>query len=583
MERETMGHRELRDAASSVVRFVFVVGSGGPAAGQAGAQTAGGVDGFALMRAAPSEWLSYGRDYAETHYSPLRQITADNVTGLQLVWSWDIPKVGARLEATPLVSDGVVYASGPWSFVFALDARTGALKWQWDPEILDESAGGPSVCCGSVNRGVALYDGLVFVGLLDGRLVALDRDTGSVEWSVQTTPIGEDYSITGAPRVIDGMVIIGNGGAEYGVRGYVTAYDARTGGQLWRFYTVPGNPADGFESEAMRAAAETWSGEWWRIGGGGTAWDGFAYDASTGLLYIGTGNGSPWNRDIRSPGGGDNLYLSSIVAVRAATGEYVWHYQTTPGDDWDFTATQPLMLLDLTIGGVERKVIVQAPKNGFFYVIDRLTGELISAQPYADDLTWATGVNPQTGRPMETPEARYGMTGRGVYLSPGPTGAHLWWPMSWSPEAGIVVIPAQNTSFYYSASEEFSYRKGVWNTGVPLLGGRGRAVRPRMIGPRTMLLGWDPAENRELWRATTDGPHGGTLTTGGGLVFHGVGTRFVARNVQTGAELWSAEIGSGPATPISYELDGVQYISIAAGGTGGIPPRMWTFRLDPSS
>ena len=361
------------------------------------AQQSDGVSEVALRASPPAEWLTTGRDYAETRYSPLDQINVDTIERLGLAWSWVIPKTGARLEATPVVSDGVMYATGPKSFVFALDARTGEMQWQWDPAIPDEREGGPSICCGDVNRGVALYGDTVFVGLLDGRLVALDRESGLVVWTVQTTPRGADYSVTGAPRVVKGNVIIGNGGAEYGVRGYVTAYDAETGDQVWRSYTVPGNPADGFENEAMRRAAETWTGEWWIVGGGGTVWDGMAYDPEADLLYIGTGNGAPWNRDTRSPGGGDNLYLSSILALNPDSGEPVWHYQTTPGDDWDYTATQPLMLLDLTIAGRERKVIVQAPKNGFFYVVDRLTGDLISASAFADDLTWAIGVDVDTG------------------------------------------------------------------------------------------------------------------------------------------------------------------------------------------
>ena len=545
------------------------------------AAAAPSVDAAALARAAPAEWLSYGRDQAETHFSPLEQIDSGNVDRLGLAWSWEIPKTGARLEATPVVSDGVMYATGPHSFVFALDARTGEKKWQWDPGIPDESRGGPSVCCGDVNRGVAIYGDKVFAGLLDGRLVALNKDTGLVDWVVQTTPPGQDYSITGAPRIAAGNVIIGNGGAEYGIRGFVTAYDAETGEQAWRTFTVPGNPADGFESEAMRVAAETWTGEWWVVGGGGSAWDAFAYDAEANLLYVGTGNGAPWNRDIRSPGGGDNLYLSSILALNADDGELVWHYQTTPGDDWDYTATQPLMLLDLTIDGRERKVIVQAPKNGFFFVIDRLTGEFISGQPYADDVTWASGIDPETGRPIETAAARYGTNREGAYLSPGPTGAHNWRPMAWNPATGLVYLPAQNTQSYYEMVTDFQYTQGQWNTGTTIRGGGGRArpERPELTGPGTMLVARDPATNKEVWRAPSEGGNGGTLSTGGNLVFRGSGNRLVAHDASTGEELWATEVGGGTATPMTYELDGVQYVSIAGGSTRE-GPRMWTFALD---
>ena len=541
------------------------------------------VDEAAILEAAAGEWLTYGRDYAETHYSPLDEIDVDNVDRLGVAWSWDVLKTGARLEATPLVSDGVIYATGPKSFVFALDARTGEEKWHWDPAIPDEEEGGPSVCCGDVNRGVALYGDKVFVGILDGRLVALDRETGMVAWTVQTTPTGTDFSVTGAPRVVAGKVIIGNSGAEYGVRGYVSAYDAESGDQSWRSYTVPGDPSLPFESEAMSAAAATWTGEWWVVGGGGTVWDGMAYDPELDLLYIGTGNGAPWNRDNRSPGGGDNLFLSSILALNPEDGELVWHYQTTPGDDWDYTAVQPLMLLDLEIEGRERQVIVQAPKNGFFYVLDRQTGELLSAQAFADDLTWASGVDMETGRPIETPQARYGMTGQGVWLSPSPNGAHNWRPMSWNPSTGLVYLPAQNNNSYYEKVEDFEYVPREWNTGTARGQGVVRPPRPELIGPRSMLLAWDPVTNSEVWRVAGPGRNGGTLSTAGGLVFRGSGDQLIAHDARTGEQLWAARVGDGTATPVTYELDGRQYVSILAGTTTDGPPRMWTFVLDGSA
>jgi quinohemoprotein ethanol dehydrogenase len=534
------------------------------------------VDEARIVAAAPGEWLTYGRDYDETHYSPLARITTENVDRLELVWSWDLPRAGARPEATPIVADGVIYATGASSYVFALDARTGDLLWQWDPGIPEFASGGPSVCCGRVNRGVAIYGNKVFVGTLDGRLVALNRDSGIVEWAVQTTPRDSDYSITQAPRVVAGLVVIGNSGAEYGVRGYVTAYDAESGEQVWRWHTVPGNPADGFENEAMRRAAETWRGEWWKIGGGGTVWDGMAYDPRLGLLYIGTGNGAPWNRDNRSPGGGDNLFLSSIVALRAATGEYVWHYQTTPGDDWDYTAVQPLMLLDLTIRGRQRATIVQAPKNGFFYVIDRITGEFISAEGFADDLTWAYGVDPETGRPQETPAARYGTNQRGAWLSPGPSGARNWHPMSWNPATGLVYMPTQNNSSWFEMAE-VEYRQGQWNTGTVRGGATTpRPDRPALSGPPGALQAWDPVAQREVWRFPTEGLNGGSLSTGGGLVFWGTQDRMVALDARSGSLLWEAAVGAGTATPVTYELDGRQYVTIVA---GTLTPRVFTYAL----
>ncbi len=528
-----------------------------------------------------SDWPRHGRDAAETRFSPLDQINTGNVDRLQVAWSWEIPKTGARLETTPLVVDGVLYGTGALSFVFALDAVTGEELWRWDPAIPDAENGGPRACCGDVNRGVALHDDQVFVGLLDGRLVALDRTDGSVRWATQTTPPGSDYTITGAPRIVGNSVVIGNGGAEYGVRGYVTAYDVESGAQLWRTHTVPGNPADGFESDAMRSAAETWTGEWWIAGGGGTVWDAMAVDADADLLYVGTGNGSPWNRDNRSPGGGDNLYLSTILALEPGDGTVRWHYQTTPGDDWDYTATQPLILLDLEIGGRERKVVVQAPKNGFFYVVDRITGELVSAEPFADDLTWATEVDPQSGRPVETPEARYGMTGKPVYLAPGPRGAHNWHTMSWNPGTGLVYIPATNNNYWYEKSPAFDYQQGIWNTGTVRENTGRRPPRPELKGPPNLLLAWDPAENREAWRVAARGRHGGTASTAGGLVFWGTGSRLAALDARTGEELWSGEVGRGASSPVTYAVDGRQYVSVAAGLiSGGGAPRVWTFALD---
>ena len=298
------------------------------------------IDDRDLNRAsANGEWLTHGGDYAETRFSTLDQINADNVGELELAWSVEVGSEGGRQEATPLIHDGVMYSTTTWSTVFAVDLRTQELKWIWDPgAVRSREAGGARFCCGAVNRGVALYGDKVYVGIIDGRLAALDAETGRVEWVVKTTPHDPNYSITGAPRIVKGLVVIGNGGGDSGARGFVTAYDAETGRQVWRFYIVPGNPALGFEHPELEMAAETWTGEWWERGGGGTAWDSFAYDPLSDLLYVGTGNGGPWNRDARSPGGGDNLFLSSILALRPDTGELVWHFQTTPGESWDYTA-----------------------------------------------------------------------------------------------------------------------------------------------------------------------------------------------------------------------------------------------------
>ena len=389
--------------------------------------------------ATSKDWPTTGLDYAETRYSKLNQINTDNVKNLGLVWSY--PLASSRgVEATPVVVDGIMYQTASWSVVHAIDARTGKKIWTFDPGVNREQ--GYKGCCDVVNRGVALYKGKVFVGAYDGRLIALDSATGAKVWEKDTL-IDHDhsYTITGAPRVINGKVLIGQGGAEYGARGYITAYDFETGNQLWRWFTVPGDPSKPFEDASMEAAAKTWdpAGKWWINGGGGTPWDTITYDPDLNLVYIGTGNGSPWNRHVRSPSGGDNLYLASIVALNADTGKYAWHYQETPGDHWDYTSAQPMILADITIDGTPRKVILHAPKNGFFFVIDRTNGKFISAKNFVD-VNWATGYD-ANGRPIEVPAAR----GPEAYDSiPGPYGAHNWHPMSFNPQTGLVYLPAQN-------------------------------------------------------------------------------------------------------------------------------------------
>jgi quinohemoprotein ethanol dehydrogenase len=558
---------------------------------QEGSGTSAGVDEQELLAAPAGEWLTYGRDYAETHFSPLDEINAGNVARLGLV-RWTDVGSESRVEATPLFSDGVIYGSTAWSRAFAVDARTGELKWLWDPGLVRGGArtGGPSICCGPSNRGVALYRDKVYVGLLDGRLVALNADTGRVVWAVQTTPLGADYSITGAPRVVKGKVIIGNAGAEFGVRGFVTAYDAETGEQVWRFYTVPGNPADGFENAAMEQAAATWTGEWWKYGGGGTVWDGMAYDPEADLLYIGVGNGSPWNRDIRSPDGGDNLYLTCILALRPDSGELVWYYQTSPGEDWDYTAVQPIVLADVMIDGQLRHVLMQAPKNGFFYLLDRLTGQLISAEPYVE-VTWAERIDRETGRPVETAQARYGP--EGVMIAPGPAGAHNWHPMSWSPETELMYIPGRLSRFFYSRPGEFTHVPGRSNPGVPF--GRGPKPDPaeEPSPAQEFVLAWDPVNQQERWRFSlapgvpTQGGgfnmNTGTLSTGGNLVFAGDGRGLLyALHAETGEKLWSFQLYTNIATPITYRLDGRQYVTVLSGNgsANSAPGRLYTFALD---
>jgi len=532
------------------------------------------VDDKTLRRPPADEWVTYGHDYAETHHSPLKQINASNVSRLGLAWSFDTESQGA-MEDTPLVSNGIIYGTGAWSVVTAADARTGKFLWRWDPEVSRSYS--KCLCCGPQNRGVALYKGTVYVGVLDGRLAALDSNTGKLKWKVQTTDPDEAYSITGAPRVVKGKVIIGQGGAEFGLRGYVSAYDAETGKLDWRFYTVPGDPSKPFENPELEKAAKTWTGEWWKMGGGGTVWDAFAFDPDADLLYVGTGNGGPWDRRWRSPGGGDNLYLSSILALKPDTDKMVWYYQTTPGDSWDFTAVQSMILADLKIGGHQRKVIMQAPKNGFFYVLDRITGELLSAEPFTN-LNWATSVDMKTGRPVETPEARY--PSGTIMLQAGGGGAHNWHPMSFNPNTGLAYIPGQNNPFPFGPDPNFKFEKGKQNFAIAFKRPADFKA-PENVG---FLVAWDPVMQKERWRVPyKTGFNGGSLTTGGNLVFHGASDgRFFAYNAETGEKLWETHISPNPATPVSYELDGKQYVSVPSGrgGANGPPAKVWTFVLD---
>jgi PQQ-dependent dehydrogenase (methanol/ethanol family) len=515
----------------------------------------------------PGQWMSHGRTYAEQRFSPLDEITTANVAELGLAWYANLDTQRGQ-EATPIMVDGVLYISTAWSKVKAFDAATGAPLWAYDPEV----PGGWAVnaCCDVVNRGVAVWEGKVFIGTFDGRLVALDAATGEEFWDVNTIDRSKPYTITGAPRVVKGKVLIGNGGAELGVRGYVSAYDADTGQLDWRFYTVPGNPEQGFENPALEMAAETWRGEWWRIGGGGTVWDSMSYDSELDLLYIGTGNGSPWNHSFRSEGEGDNLFLSSIVALDPDDGSYVWHYQTSPAETWDHTATQQITIATLTIDGEARKVVMQAPKNGFFYVLDAATGELISAQNIAD-VAWATHIDLETGRPVETPEARYNETGEPFFSLHNPNGVHTWLSMAYSPLTGLVYMPIHGSPFVYGAAERFEPVRMANNLGADFSGNA--ALDPDDVLARTYgrLIAWDPVEQREVWRIERAGPaNGGALATAGGLVFQGTGSgEFTAVDAVNGTELWSAPVQTGViAAPISYALDGTQYVAILV-GTGG--------------
>jgi PQQ-dependent dehydrogenase (methanol/ethanol family) len=547
-------------------------GSGDPAVptgARAAPSSAGNVTAERLLAAdaEPGQWLATGRTYDEQRFSPLTEIDQTNVSELGLAWYGDFA-IGRAQESTPLYIDGVLYVTTAWSNVKAYDARTGELRWEFDAKVPREW--GSRACCDVVNRGGAAWNGKIYVGTLDGRLLAIDAASGALAWEADTL-VRRDvaYTITGAPRVVKGNVIIGNGGAEYGVRGYVSAYDAETGALAWRFFTVPGDPALGFENETMERAAQTWNGEWWRIGGGGTVWDSMAYDAELDLLYVGTGNGSPWNQSLRSPGGGDNLFLSSIVALKPEDGSYVWHYQTTPGESWDYTATQPLVVADLPVDGVQRRVVMQAPKNGFFYVLDAATGKLLSADKFAA-VNWASGVDLGTGRPIENPAARYGVTGQAVAVQPSSGGAHNWHPMAFSPQTGFVYLSASDNALVYAPDRNFNPNPRVSNLGIDLSAGATLGASALANLPRgSYTLAWDPVAKREAWRA--EGPAAGMLATAGGLVFKGSSDRLMAYAAADGREVWSSQkVNTGVvAGPISFELDGVQHVAVVAGRATG--------------
>jgi len=519
----------------------------------------------------PRNWLTTGRTYSEQRFSPLAKIDANNVKQLGLAWFVDLDTHRGQ-EATPLIIDGVLYSTSAWSKVQAIDAASGKLLWQYDPKVPGET--GVKACCDTVNRGVAAYEGKLFVGTLDGRLVALDAATGNEVWSVVTVDQTKAYTITGAPRVIKGKVLIGNGGAEYGVRGYISAYDAQTGKMLWRFYTVPGDPSQPFEAPILAEAAKTWHGEWWKLGGGGTVWDSMAYDPDLDLLYIGTGNGSPWNQQYRSPGGGDNLFLSAIVALKPDTGEYVWHYQSTPGETWDFTATQHIVLADLTIDGQPRKVLMQAPKNGFFYVIDRTNGKLISAQPFVP-VNWAKEIDLKTGRPVEDPASRFMNPKQPALVAPGPYGAHNWHPMSFSPQTGLVYLPAQELAMAYLHDPKFKDRPLGFNIGIDataVMMPEDPQIRAAALATvKGSLKAWDPVTQKVKWSVEHPGAwNGGVLSTAGNLVFQGnVGGEFAAYNASDGTKLWSFPAQTGVvAAPATYSIGDEQYVVVLAGWGG---------------
>ncbi|BAV63658.1 PQQ-dependent dehydrogenase, methanol/ethanol family [Sphingobium cloacae] len=540
----------------------------------AGVALTGGLWGCGALTAGAGKdanWSSYGGDDNEQHYSRLEDVNEQNVGKLGLAWSYDIDTFDSYSQ--PLQVDGVLYFAVGLSVVHALDARTGKLLWQYDPDVASQPEAKTRQRAGWGTRGIAYKDGLVFTATREGRLIAVDAKTGKPRWSVQTLDEAENGYITGPPWIAGDKVVIGFGGADYSpTRGYVTAYDVKTGKKAWRWYVVPGDPAKGFENKAMEMAAKTWTGEWWKYGGGGTVWHAMAYDAKYDRIYIGTGNGWPWNQKIRSPGGGDNLFLGSIVALDAKTGEYVWHYQTNPGDSYDFNNAMDIELADIEIGGKKRSVLMHAPKNGFFYAIDRENGKLISAGEFAKQ-TWAKRIDPETGRPETNPDSLY-PNGKTFLMYPFANGAHGVQAMSFSPKTGYSYIPVMEGGRYVTDPanvKDWQYKPGMFvNTGL----GAASADLPPPPPATSKLVAWDVANNKIAWSIPQPQVfNGGTLATGGNLVFQGTNDgNFNAFSATTGRKLWSFPAQNGIlSAPISYSVDGKQYITVLTGFRSSFP------------
>ncbi|HTR00835.1 MAG TPA: PQQ-dependent dehydrogenase, methanol/ethanol family [Candidatus Acidoferrum sp.] len=517
------------------------------------------------------QWLNYGNDYSEQHYSPLKKITADNIEKLGLAWYGDLAEKGGSYETTPVISNGVIYVTSPWSKVYAFDAKTGKALWKYDPQV--PGAWAVNLCCGIVNRGVAVWKDKVIVGTLDGRLIAIDAKKGTKVWETQVTDPNAQQSITGAPRVADGRIFIGEAGSEFHQRGYMSAYDANTGKMLWRWFAVPGDPKLGFEQPELEMAAKTWSGEWWKTGGGGTPWDGILYDPVTDSVIFGTGNGAPWPADVRSPGGGDNLFTASIVSLDAKTGKYKWHYQATPMDSFDFDNTSPLATADLFIDGVKRHVVMQAPKNGVFYVIDTTNGKVISAHMFVPTGNWLTGFDKDNNwKPILNADANYGKTGKGWFIVPFQT--HVWNPMAFNPGTNLMYIPTRYGS--YGMVAEAGAKMGNQLLSINI-GKRPEVPQPKLENAGSYLLAWDPVKQQEAWRAPDGSGNAGIMTTGGNLVFQGTSqgqgpaarSTFSAFRADNGQKVWSVDTQAGIAGgPATYEIDGEQYVAVVAGQAG---------------
>jgi quinohemoprotein ethanol dehydrogenase len=510
------------------------------------------------------QWMSYGRDYSEQRYSPLKQINAENANQLGLAWYGDLYERGGSYETTPVAVDGRVFITSPWSKVYAFDAKTGKQLWKYDPQV--PGAYAVKLCCGIVNRGVAVWKGNVIWGTLDGRLVAVNAKTGKKAWERQVLDPDLTLSITGAPRIADGRIFIGEAGSEFHQRGFMAAYSADNGKELWRWWSVPGDPSKGFEQPELEWAAKTWKGEWWKTGGGGTPWDGINYDPVTDLVYIGTGNGAPWPAEIRSPGGGDNLFTSSLVALEAKTGKYRWHYQFTPEDSFDYDNTQQIVTADLTINGEKKHVVMQASKNGVFAVIEAATGKVLNAHLYVPTANWMTGFD-KNFRPILNPEANYGKIGKGFHVVPSAGGAHSWHPMAFSPDTGLMYIPTNYGSFPLVAEAGAKMGNQLLSINVAK---RPEAPVPQLANSGSYLLAWDPVNMKEVWKQPKGSSRSGVMATAGNLVFQANGRNFQAFRADNGEALWTtdaqANIVGGSA---SYSVDGEQYVAVVAAGQGG--------------
>ena len=525
----------------------------------------------------PGQWMTYGGTYSEQRFAPLKKIDSGNVGELGLKWFADYD-TNQNQHGSPLYIDGVIYVSTARNVVYAFDAKTGKQIWKYNPMIQGVRL---RYNVGLVNRGIAAWKGKIIMGTLDARLVAIDAKTGKEVWSTDTVPaslnlgeMGDHYAITMATRVAKGKVFIGGAGGEFGVRGWIAAFDAETGKEVWRFWTVPGDPAKGFENKALERAASTWTGEYWKnTGGGGTVWDGALYDPVTDLLYFGTGNASPWNAKVRQPTGGDDLYAASIIAVKPDTGEYVWHYQETPGDSWDYDAVSPMMTADLAIGGKKQHVILQPSKNGFMYVLEAKTGKLISADAFTE-VNWSTGVDVKTGRPNVVPASYY--RDEPWNLAPGVQGGHSWHPNAFSPLTGLIYIPAWEAySTLAGIDADRAPPPGVFSLGINM-GARpapGKELKPyNRTGVTGRLKAWDPIARKVVWESEPFGgglPTSGVLATGGNLVFmgNGNGKTLSGFDAKSGKKLWTFDAKTAVfAAPISYQLDGVQYVAASVGG-----------------